>query len=111
VKIRSSIAVLVFLMMAGALSAQRRTHQARPQPRQAQPAPKAAASAVKPITAPASPSVPGTKTDPALGEDMGAGFRTCLPGDSSAAGAVLAGYKKVIAQTMFGQNCRWEPVQ
>jgi hypothetical protein len=75
------------------------------------PPPKAAAAAVTPITALASPSVPGTKTDPALGEDMGAGLRTCVPGDSSPAGALLAGYKKVISQTMFGQNCRWEPVQ
>lgn len=67
-----------------------------------------AATAVTPLTGqPAS----GNKVDPALGDNMGGGFRTCVPGDSSPAGSVLAGYKKVIAQTMFGQNCHWEPVQ
>jgi hypothetical protein len=54
---------------------------------------------------------PDKKIDPALGDDMGGGFRTCVPGDSSPAGTVLAGYKKVLAQTMFGQTCHWEPAQ
>ena len=72
---------------------------------------RAGTPAATPITPLASPAVPGTKTDPALGDDMGGGFRTCVPGDSSPVGTVLAGYKKVVSQTMFGQNCRWEPVQ
>jgi hypothetical protein len=72
---------------------------------------RAGAPAATPITPLASPAVPGTKTDPALGDDMGGGLRTCVPGDSSPAGTMLAGYKKVVSQTMFGQNCRWEPVQ
>jgi hypothetical protein len=42
---------------------------------------------------------------------MGGGFRTCVPGDNSPAGTALAGYKKVLAQTMFGQTCHWEPAQ
>ena len=60
--------------------------EAPPQPPQiGMPAP------AKPVTAPAPPP----KIDPALGDDMGGGFRTCVPGDNSPAGTVLAGYKKV----------------
>jgi len=76
------------------------------------PPPRASApAAAKPITALASQSAPDKKPDPALGEDMGGGFRTCLAGESSPAGTVLAGYKKAVSQTMLGQTCRWEPVQ
>jgi hypothetical protein len=81
-------------------------------PKEEPPPPKAGTpAAAKPITPLASQSAPDNKADPALGDDMGGGFRTCVPGDSSPAGAVLAGYKKVMSQTMFGQTCRWEPVQ
>jgi hypothetical protein len=65
-------------------------------------------AAAKPV---ALAPTPPPKIDPALGDDMGGGFRTCVPGDSSPAGTVLAGYKKVLAQTMFGQTCHWEPAQ
>jgi hypothetical protein len=77
-----------------------------PPPQAAAPA---AARAITPLAS--QPATPDKKTDPALGDDMGGGFRTCLPGESSPAGTVLAGYKKAISQTMFGQTCRWEPVQ
>jgi hypothetical protein len=74
------------------------------------PPPQAGApAAAKPVTSLA--SAPDKKIDPALGDDMGGSLRTCVPGDNSPAGTVLAGYKKVLAQTMFGQNCHWEPVQ
>jgi hypothetical protein len=76
------------------------------------PPPQAAApAAAKPVTALASQPAPDKKVDPGLGDDMGGGFRTCVPGDNSPAGTVLAGYKKVLAQTMFGQTCHWEPAQ
>jgi hypothetical protein len=75
------------------------------------PPPKASAPAATPITPLAGQPAAGNKVDPALGDDMGGGLRTCVPGDSAPAGTVLAGYKKVIAVTMFGPNCRWEPVQ
>jgi hypothetical protein len=70
-----------------------------------------AASVARPATPLASPPVPDNKPDPALGDNMGGGFRTCVPGESAPAGTVIAGYKKVVSQTMFGQNCHWEPVQ
>lgn len=67
-------------------------------------------AAVKPVTSLGSQPAADKKADPALGDDMGGGFRTCVPADSSPAGTVLAGYKKVISQTMFGPSCHWEPV-
>ena len=47
--------------------------------------------------------------DPKLGKDAG-GVRTCVAGDTSPPGTVLEGYKKVVTRTMFGETCRWEPV-
>jgi hypothetical protein len=75
------------------------------------PAQAGAPVGARPVTPLASPPPPDKKPDPALGDDMGGGFRTCVPGDGSPAGTVLAGYKKVLAQTMFGQTCHWEPAQ
>jgi hypothetical protein len=37
--------------------------------------------------------------------------RVCVPGDNSAAGTVVDGYKKVLTPMPFGVNCRWLPVQ
>jgi hypothetical protein len=45
-----------------------------------------------------------------LGTDMGAGFRACLPGDTSPAGTILNGYRKVVTQGLMGQSCHWERV-
>lgn len=43
--------------------------------------------------------------------DTGAVNRACMQGDSSPAGTVQAGYRKVIRPSMFGQACYWEPVR
>jgi hypothetical protein len=43
--------------------------------------------------------------------DMGGGIRACQPGDTTAAGTVVGGFKKVMSQTPFGNVCRWEPSQ
>jgi hypothetical protein len=76
------------------------------------PPPQAGAPAgARPVTSLASPPPPDKKPDPAFGDDMGGGFRTCVPAETSPAGTVIAGYKKVLAQTMFGQTCHWEPAQ
>jgi hypothetical protein len=79
--------------------------------------PPAAASAA---AAPAAPSqqltsitsaAPQTSTaPPAVGTDMGGGFRACT-GDSSPAGTVVQGYKKVIGQSLMGPTCHWELVK
>jgi hypothetical protein len=59
------------------------------------------------ITTPA----PQTSTaPPAVGTDMGGGFRACT-GDSSPAGTVVSGYRKVIGQSLMGPTCHWELVK
>lgn len=45
---------------------------------------------------------------PSLGTDMGGGYRACAPGDTSPAGTVLSGYRKVISQGLMGMSCHWE---
>ena len=47
----------------------------------------------------------------APGVDIGASARGCTPGDTSPAGTVQDGFRKVIAKTPFGDTCRWEPVK
>ena len=44
--------------------------------------------------------------------DVGASdMRGCKPGDDSATGAVIDGFKKVVSTTPFGNACRWEQVK
>jgi len=38
-------------------------------------------------------------------------MRGCKPGDDTAAGAVVDGFKKVVSATPFGSACRWEQVK
>ncbi len=45
---------------------------------------------------------------PAPGVDIGGGRKGCLPGDSSPAGTVADGYKKVSTNYAFGPICYWE---
>jgi hypothetical protein len=53
-----------------------------------------------------------TKTSNGPGDvDMGGGVKACVPGDTSPAGAVVGGMKKVVSATPFGSVCRWEPVK
>jgi hypothetical protein len=64
------------------------------------------ASAPKPpppptVLAPAEPK-PGL----AAGE-----MKLCQPGDTSPAGTVSDGFRKVYTASPFGQSCRWEPVK
>jgi hypothetical protein len=63
----------------------------------------------KPAPRPA-PATP-VKADPAPGADTGNGVRACQPGDSSPAGTVTDGYRKLMSTTPFGSMCRWEPIQ
>jgi hypothetical protein len=58
----------------------------------------------------AAPEAPAAKTPLGPGEDTGRGPRICQPNDSMPAGAVVDGYRKVIAPTPFGESCRWDPV-
>ncbi|MCX6610789.1 MAG: hypothetical protein NTW74_08045 [Acidobacteria bacterium] len=51
---------------------------------------------------------PPENVRPAPGVDIGGGRRGCLPGDSSPAGTVADGYKKVSTNYAFGPICYWE---
>jgi hypothetical protein len=54
---------------------------------------------------PASPAAPGP------GEETHFGVKLCNPGDTSAVGSVVDGYRKVMSPTPFGSSCLWEPVK
>lgn len=43
------------------------------------------------------------------GRQVGA-FRTCEPGDTSPAGTVVEGYRKVTSVGLMGPECHWEPI-
>ncbi len=45
------------------------------------------------------------------GIDVGAGHRACQPGDTSPAGTVTDGYRKVERDSPFGKMCQWELVK
>lgn len=45
------------------------------------------------------------------GGDAGNGMRACVPNDSTPAGAVVDGFRKVVTPTPFGAACRWEIVK
>jgi hypothetical protein len=67
-----------------------------------------------PVAAPAASSTEiSSKTadgSPQLGVDMG-GQHACVMGDKSPAGTVLGNFRKVIANTMMGPSCHWEPIK
>ena len=68
------------------------------------------AVAVARTEAPAAPAAPPPPATPGPGADNGAGARLCNAGDPSPAGAVVDGFRKVVAPTPFGNICRWDPV-
>jgi hypothetical protein len=49
--------------------------------------------------------------DGSPGLDIGGAARACVPGDTTPAGTVMGGYRKIVTQTPFGASCRWEPVR
>jgi hypothetical protein len=52
----------------------------------------------------------GNKPDATLGVDMVDGKRGCVNGDTSPAGTVVNGMKKMMPRTLMGFSCYWEPV-
>ena len=57
----------------------------------------------------AAPPAPGpAKAAAAPGGDLGQGTKACQPGDTSPAGTVADGMRKVIKPTPFGSKCYWE---
>jgi hypothetical protein len=43
--------------------------------------------------------------------NVGGTNHACSPGDSTPAGTVMNGYRKVVRPSMFGQSCYWEPAR
>lgn len=91
------------------------------QPKADTPAPAAAvaaAAAPAPAEAPApvtttvgSVTASSSQSEAGPGRDLGDGYRACVPGDTTPAGTVRDGFKKVVYQTPFVAVCRWEPVK
>jgi hypothetical protein len=48
------------------------------------------------------------KPDSAVGADRGDGFRGCVMTDTTPAGTVVDGYRKVVTTTLMGKSCYWE---
>jgi len=57
-----------------------------------------------------SSSTANSPKDPLSGPDMGGGLKGCVMGDTSPAGTVVNGYKKIMGGGLLGmgQSCHWE---
>jgi hypothetical protein len=79
--------------------------------------PAPAAAAASPTTSLNGPkpgdsnSAGDTSDDGMFGAALPGGFRACVAADSSPAGTVHSGYRKVQAMSIFGASCDWEPVK
>jgi hypothetical protein len=49
--------------------------------------------------------------DGMLGPPLPGGLRSCVPADTSPAGTVHSGYRKVQSMSIFGASCQWEPTK
>jgi hypothetical protein len=67
--------------------------------------------AAAPAAAAPPPPPPATPARAGPGADMGSGLAACVANDSSPAGTVVDGKRKVVSQSPFGSVCRWEPVK
>lgn len=76
-------------------------------------APAAASPAAAPTNlTPAAPAVQSLSPKAAgPGLDVGGNMRGCVAGDTSPAGTIVDGMKKIVSATPFGSVCRWEAVQ
>jgi hypothetical protein len=77
----------------------------------AAPAPPSAAARTASLAPTPADTTPDKPPDQIVGADYGSGFHGCVSGDTSPAGTIKDGYKKVISQTLFGQSCHWETVK
>ena len=72
------------------------------------PAPPLAAGQPAAAASAAPPPPPVAKAAAAPGIYLGTGVKACVPGDTSPAGTVADGMRKVIKPTPFGSKCYWE---
>ena len=77
-----------------------------PQPAAEANTPRATPAAAQ-STAQLSPQPQG-KPEP--GKEMNDRMRACQAGDTSPAGTVSGGFRKLVTATPFGSQCRWEPM-
>lgn len=69
--------------------------------------PRAAPPAVQAATAQLDSKPKG---NPEPGVELNNRMRACQPGDTSPAGTVSGGFRKLVTPTPFGDQCRWEPM-
>lgn len=81
----------------------------KPAPVSAAAAPVAAAA--RPAAAPVQTQVVSSTPDPGPGAQLAEDLKACVAGDTSPAGTVRGGYRKLVTTTPFGQACRWELVK
>jgi len=79
-------------------------------PKPGMPAPQAATAGPAAQQGAVAQSVTAS-ADAGPGPQVTANMRACVAGDTSPAGTVKDGYRKVMTQTPFGSNCRWDPVK
>ena len=53
---------------------------------------------------------PQPQGKPEPGKEMNDRMRACQAGDTSPAGTVSGGFRKLVTATPFGSQCRWEPM-
>lgn len=73
-----------------------------------EPTPQAATAQTQARSGPVA-IVGGSPTKPGI--DIAADTKACQPGDTSPAGSVQDGYRKVVTQSPFGGSCRWERIR
>jgi len=65
---------------------------------------------VQPVKLIPDPPPNAPKLSDKLGADNGNGVRMCVKGDTTPAGTIIDGYKKVVTMNMFGETCMWQAV-
>ncbi len=76
-----------------------------------EPAQTATASNALPPSAPGTTVIASETAKSAPGVELTNQERACNPGDTSAAGTVVDGMRKVVSKTPFGDSCRWVPAK
>lgn len=79
----------------------------------AEPTKTTATTAAQPTAVAAKPAATnvGGKQATGPGQEVGEGYKACQPGDPHPNGAIVDGYRKIMASTPFGTSCRWVRVQ
>jgi hypothetical protein len=65
---------------------------------------------VEPVKLIPDPPPDAPKVSEKIGKDNGGGVRMCVQGDTTPAGTIIDGYKKVETMNMFGKTCMWQLV-